>query len=53
MIQKKDEWQFVRERAAQLFEEGDVRAALRLLRQISQEQQRLFLQEEYEQTANC
>lgn len=50
----KDEWVFVRRRAEQLFEEGAVKAALRLLRQINQLQQMLLEEsEEYEQTENC
>ena len=53
----KDEWVFLRRRAEQLFDEGNVQAALRLLRQINQRQQILIQQSEvpieYEQTENC
>ena len=55
MIQKRDEWCFLRLRAAQLFEEGDVRGALALAEEIHQSQLERFEMEEekYEQTENC
>ena len=40
MFEKRDEWCFLRLRAAQLFEEGNVKAALKLMRTINQEQVR-------------
>ena len=50
----KDEWVFVRRRAEQLFDEGAVKEALRLIRQINRCQQMLLAEtEEYEQTENC
>jgi len=50
----KDQWVFVRRRAEQLFEEGAVKEALRLLRNLNGYQQRLLEEsEEYEQTENC
>ena len=55
MMQKKDEWQFLRLRAAQLYEEGDAEGALLLLENLHQEQiARFALQTmKYEQTENC
>ena len=55
MAQMREEWLFVQLRAAQLYEEDDVQGALRLMRQINQEQIRLFEEtvEECEQTENC
>ena len=38
MFEKRDEWCFLRLRAAQLYEEGDVKAALRLMKSINLEQ---------------
>ena len=50
----KDEWGFVRRRAEQLYEEGAVKEALRLLRTLNRFQQMLLEElEEYEQTENC
>ena len=40
MFEKQDEWSFLRLRAAQLFEEGDTKAALRLMKTINAEQAR-------------
>ena len=40
MFEKRDEWSFLRLRAAQLFEEGDTKAALRLMKTINAEQAR-------------
>ncbi len=40
MPKKQDEWCFLRLRAEQLFEEGEVKAALRLMKNINREQQR-------------
>lgn len=42
MTQKREEWMFVQLRAAQLFEEGKVRQALRLMKTLNQEQQLIF-----------
>ena len=55
MTQMREEWLFMQLRAAQLYEEDDVQGALRLMRQINQEQIRWFdeIKEEYEQTENC
>lgn len=55
MTEKNDEWRFLQLRAAQLFEEGDVEAALALTERIAQEQVKR-LQEAcagYEQIENC
>ena len=38
MFEKRDEWCFLRMRAEQLFEEGNVKAALKLMKAINQEQ---------------
>lgn len=38
MNDRQDEWIFFRLRAAQLFDEGEVKAAIRLLRMINREQ---------------
>jgi len=40
MFEKQDEWCFLRLRAAQLFKEGNVKAALKLMRTINREQVR-------------
>jgi len=55
MAETREEWRFVQLRAAQLYEEGDVKAALRLMRCINLEQLCRFEQTEteYEQTENC
>ena len=54
MVEMREEWQFLQLRAAQLFEEGEVKKALRLMRTINAEQLCRFEQEdEYEQTENC
>ena len=55
MAEKRDEWCFLRLRAAQLFEEGDVKAALRLMRTINQEQIRRLDEPaaEREEMENC
>ena len=45
MTEKRDEWSFLRLRAAQLYEEGDAKAALRLMKRINREQVRLLEQE--------
>ena len=55
MTEKNDEWRFLQLRAAQLFEAGDVEAALALTERIAQEQVKR-LQEAcagYEQIENC
>ena len=38
MAEKQDEWSFLRLRAAQLFEEDEMKAALRLMKTINREQ---------------
>ena len=49
-----NEWVFVRRRAEQLFEEGSVKEALKLLRNLNRFQQMLLEDaDEYEQTENC
>ena len=55
MFEKRDEWCFLRLRAAQLFEEGNVKAALRLMKTINQEQVRQLecTQDKYERIENC
>ena len=54
MVEMREEWQFLQLRAAQLFEEGEVKKALRLMRTINAAQLCRFEQEdEYEQTENC
>ena len=55
MFEMRKEWQFVQLRAAQLYEEGNVKGALKLMRCINLEQIRRFEQAEaeYEQTENC
>ena len=55
MLEKRDEWVFFRLRAAQLFEEGNARAALRLLERINLRQVEWLdeAEEECEQTENC
>ena len=40
MAKKYDEWCFLRLRAEQLYEEGEVKAALKLMKNINREQQR-------------
>lgn len=55
MRDKNEEWRFLQLRAAQLFDEGETNAALRLMKRINQYQAALFEQAEaeYEQTENC
>ena len=55
MFEKRDEWCFLRLRAAQLFEEGNVKAALRLMKTINQEQTKRLrkMQEKCERIENC
>lgn len=55
MVETREEWRFMQLRAAQLYEEGDVKGALRLMRCINLEQLGRFEQTEaeYEQTENC
>ena len=55
MFEKRDEWCFLRLRAAQLFEEGNVKAALRLMKTINQEQVRRLerMQDKCERIENC
>ena len=49
MAEKRDEWIFLRLRAAQLFEEGKAKAALKLVKRLNQEQIRLL----EENSAKC
>ena len=55
MFEKRDEWCFLRMRAAQLFEEGNVKAALRLMKTINQEQLRRLekMEGKCERIENC
>lgn len=55
MAEKRDEWCFLRLRAAQLFEEGSVKAALKLMKMINQEQIRRLeaMTAEREKMENC
>ena len=55
MFEKRDEWCFLRLRAGQLFEEGSVKAALKLMKSINQEQIRKLQEQEtkYERIENC
>lgn len=55
MAEKRDEWCFLRLRAAQLFEEGSVKAALKLMKMINQEQIRRLeaMTAEREEMENC
>ena len=42
MNQKQERWLFLQLRAAQLFEEGNAKGALRLMKQINEEQKKRF-----------
>ena len=55
MFEKRDEWCFLRLRAAQLFEEGNVKAALKLMKTINREQTRMLRDttDKYERIENC
>ena len=55
MFEKRDEWCFLRMRAAQLFEEGNVKAALKLMKTINQEQLRKLeeIKAKCERIENC
>ena len=55
MFEKRDEWCFLRLRAAQLYEEGNVKAALKLMRTINREQARILDENaaKYERIENC
>lgn len=55
MFEKQDVWCFLRLRAAQLYEEGDVKAALKLMKTINQEQVRRLdeITAECEEMENC
>ncbi|MBP3644998.1 MAG: hypothetical protein J6K55_01050 [Clostridia bacterium] len=55
MNQRNEEWLFLQLRAAQLYDEGDLDAALMLMRRINRCQAALFAENEaeYEQTENC
>lgn len=55
MVEKRDQWCFLRLRAAQLFEEGSAKAALRLIRTINQEQVKKLeeAKPKYERIENC
>ena len=50
---QRDEWVFLRMRAEQLFEEGSVRAALRLMEKINREQIRRLKETKCERIENC
>lgn len=41
-MQNREPWRFLRQRAQQLYEEGEVKLALRLMRDINREQARYF-----------
>jgi len=55
MFEKRDEWRFLQLRAAQLFEEGNVKAALKLMKTINREQVRRLdeTKVKYERIENC
>ena len=55
MAEKRDEWCFLRLRAAQLIEEGNVTAALKLMKIINREQVRRLdeTKVKYERIENC
>jgi len=55
MFEKNDEWQFLQQRAAQLFAEGDADAALALTERINQEQVKRLKEamNKYERIENC
>ena len=55
MFEKRDEWCFLRLRTAQLFEEGNVKAALKLMKTINLEQTRMLRDttDKYERIENC
>ena len=55
MFEKRDEWCFLRLRAAQLFAEGNVKAALKLMKTINREQARKLdeTRANYERIENC
>ena len=42
MDHNREKWRFMRDRAQQLFEEGDVKRSLRLMRLINAEQEERF-----------
>ena len=42
MDQNREVWRFMRKRAEQLYEEGEMRRALRLMRRINQVQEEAF-----------
>lgn len=44
MTHQQEEWRFLRKRAEQLYEEGDLRRALRLMRRINLQQEAAFAQ---------
>jgi len=44
MTHQQEEWRFLRNRAEQLYEEGDTRRALRLMRRINLQQEEAFAQ---------
>lgn len=41
-MQNREPWRFLRQRAEQLYEEGEVKLALRLMRDINRQQARSF-----------
>ena len=55
MFEKRDEWCFLQLRAAQLFEEGNVKAALKLMKTINLEQSKRLAEkkDKCERIENC
>jgi len=53
MQENRGEWRFMRRRAEQLFEEGDVRGSLRLMRLINRRQQEAFDGRKKQKRTNC
>lgn len=55
MVEKRDEWCFLRLRATQLFEEGNTKAALKLMKNINLAQAKKLdeTQVKYERIENC
>ena len=53
MQEKHEEWRFMRRRAEQLFEEGDVKRSLRMMRLINRRQQEVFDEKRKQKRTNC
>ena len=53
MQEKHEEWRFMRRRAEQLFEEGDVKRSLRMMRLINRRQQEAFDEKRKQKRTNC